>query len=103
MRMWCVWPVPAAARSPTCMQHSSACCGQVSNATTVHVRKPGNSRKWRAHVLCEGKVCDLALLSVSSQDFWADDLMPLQFVDIPELQVSTRQARCPAWPALRQQ
>ena len=60
---------------------------QVSNATTVHVRKPGNSRKWRAHVLCEGKICDLALLSVNSSEFWADDLMPLQFVDVPELQV----------------
>ena len=67
---------------------------QVSNATTVHVRKPGNSRKWRAHVLCEGKICDLALLSVSSSEFWADDLMPLEFVEVPELQVQ----HCRLWP-----
>ena len=77
---------------------------QVSNATTVHVRKPGNSRKWRAHVLCEGKICDLALLSVNSSEFWADDLMPLQFVDVPELQVTlagpySRAACCSANPA----
>lgn len=37
---------------------------QISNATTVHVRAPGNPKKWRAKVLCDGKVCDLALLTV---------------------------------------
>ena len=71
-----------------CLNSMLAMPMQVSNATTVHVRKPGNSRKWRAHVLCEGKICDLALLSVNSSEFWADDLMPLQFVDVPELQVT---------------
>lgn len=30
----------------------------------MHVRRPGNPKKWRAHVLCEGKICDLALLTV---------------------------------------
>ena len=40
---------------------------QISNATTVHVRAPGNPKKWRAKVLCDGRVCDLALLTVSQQ------------------------------------
>jgi len=59
----------------------------VSNATTVHVRRPGNSKKWRARVLCEAKICDLALLTVDSDDFWLGDLMSLRFVQVPELQV----------------
>lgn len=60
---------------------------QVSNATTVHVRRPGRSQKWRARVLCEGKICDLALLTVDSSEFWTSNLMSLQFVAVPELQV----------------
>ncbi len=60
---------------------------QVSNATTVHVRRPGNPKKWRARVLCEAKICDLALLTVDSDDFWLGDLMSLRFVQVPELQV----------------
>ena len=38
-------------------------------------------------MLCEGKICDLALLSVDSPEFWSGNLMPLQFVAVPELQV----------------
>ncbi|KAK9810951.1 hypothetical protein WJX73_000637 [Symbiochloris irregularis] len=60
----------------------------VSNATTVHVRRPGRSQKWRARVLCEGKICDLALLTVDSSEFWTSNLMSLQFVAVPELQDS---------------
>ncbi len=67
---------------------------QVSNATTVHVRRPGNSKKWRARVLCEAKICDLALLTVDSDDFWLGDLMSLRFVQVPELQVRV----CHPWP-----
>ena len=59
----------------------------MSNATTVHVRRPGNPKKWRARVLCEAKICDLALLTVDSDDFWLGDLMSLRFVQVPELQV----------------
>lgn len=59
----------------------------MANATTTHVRRPGNPKKWRARVLCEGKICDLALLTVDDEDFWGDDLLGLQFVDVPELQV----------------
>ena len=60
----------------------------MSNATTVHVRRPGNPKKWRARVLCEAKVCDLALLTVDCDDFWLGDLMSLRFVQVPELQVA---------------
>ncbi len=60
---------------------------QISNSTTVHVRRPGNPKKWRARLLCEGIICDLALLTVDEEDFWSEDLMSLQFVDVPELQV----------------
>eukprot|EP00884_Botryococcus_braunii_P011067 jgi/Botrbrau1/19962/Bobra.0059s0078.1 len=60
----------------------------VANATTTHVRRPGNPKKWRARVLCEGKICDLALLTVDDSDFWGDDLLGLEFVDVPELQDS---------------
>lgn len=58
----------------------------ITNATTVHVRRPGNPKKWKARVACEGRICDLALLTVDDDGFWEDDLQPLQFVDVPELQ-----------------
>jgi hypothetical protein len=60
---------------------------QIMNATTVHVRRPGNPKKWRARVLCQGIICDLALLTVDEPEFWSEDLMSLQFVAVPELQV----------------
>ena len=37
-------------------QNSGCLCAQTSNANTVHVRRPGNPKKWRARVLCEAKV-----------------------------------------------
>lgn len=61
---------------------------QVSNETTVHVRRPGNPKKWRAKVLCEGKIADLALVTVEDDLFWTDELLDLEFVDVPELQVT---------------
>ena len=61
---------------------------QVSNETTVHVRRPGNPKKWRAKELCEGKSADLALVTVEDDQFWTDELLDLQFVDVPELQAS---------------
>ncbi|KAL3146345.1 hypothetical protein ABBQ32_003036 [Trebouxia sp. C0010 RCD-2024] len=60
----------------------------VSNETTVHVRRPGNPKKWRAKVLCEGKIADLALVTVEDDQFWTDELLDLRFVDVPELQDS---------------
>lgn len=72
---------------------------QVSNETTVHVRRPGNPKKWRAKVLCEGKIADLALVTVEDNQFWTNELLGLQFVDVPELQASipSRQAWS-IWP-----
>ena len=61
----------------------------MSNETTVHVRRPGNPKKWRAKVLCEGKIADLALVTVEDDLFWTDELLDLEFVDVPELQVTT--------------
>lgn len=74
---------------------------QVSNETTVHVRRPGNPKKWRGKVLCEGKIADLALVTVEDDQFWTDELLDLQFVDVPELQASTPShitiGSCHAW------
>mmetsp|Transcript_42586 Transcript_42586/g.101114 ORF Transcript_42586/g.101114 Transcript_42586/m.101114 type:complete len:599 (+) Transcript_42586:214-2010(+) len=58
----------------------------VSNATTVYVRRPGNPKKWKAQVACEGRTCDLALLTVAEDAFWEEPLQDLHFVDVPELQ-----------------
>ncbi|GMH41469.1 hypothetical protein BSKO_09379 [Bryopsis sp. KO-2023] len=62
----------------------------VSNATSVHVRRPGNPKKWKATVLCEAKSSDLALLTVedgaSDGHFWEEEIRPLKFVDVPDLQ-----------------
>jgi len=66
------------------------CSWQIKDATTGHVRRPGNPKKWRARVLCEGIICHLALLTVDEPDFWTDDLISLQFVSEPELQVQLR-------------
>eukprot|EP00967_Tisochrysis_lutea_P045519 scaffold55257_cov17-Tisochrysis_lutea.AAC.1 len=73
---------------------------QVSNATAVYVRRPGMARKFRAQIICEGKMCDLALMTVEDDAFWLGPsgstngatsgpgpLKPLNFVDVPELQV----------------
>lgn len=59
----------------------------MSNATSVHVRRPGNAKKWKATVLCEAKSSDLALLTVEEDLFWQDDLREVKFVDVPDLQV----------------
>lgn len=32
------------------------------------------------------QVCDLSLLTVDDDEFWAAELMALQFVDVPQLQ-----------------
>ena len=36
------------------------------------------------------QVCDLSLLTVDEDDFWAAELMALAFVDVPQLQYATR-------------
>ena len=62
-------------------------CFQVSNATAVYVRRPGVAKKYKAEIVCEGKVCDLALLTVNDDTFWSADLRGLEFEEVPELQV----------------
>ncbi len=42
--------------------------------------------------VCGFQVCDLALLTVRDDAFWAAELRGLEFVDVPELQ-----ARRPSW------
>lgn len=59
----------------------------MSNATSVHVRRPGNAKKWKATVLCEAKSSDLALLTVEEELFWQDEMKEVKFVDVPDLQV----------------
>ena len=39
-------------------------------------------------MLCEGKIADLALVTVEDDQFWTNELLDLQFVDVPELQAS---------------
>ncbi|GAX78449.1 hypothetical protein CEUSTIGMA_g5889.t1 [Chlamydomonas eustigma] len=58
----------------------------VSNATAVYVRRPGMAKKFKAEILAEAKVCDLALLTVNDDSFWDADMKALEFVDVPELQ-----------------
>ena len=38
----------------------------VAHHITIHVRRPGHAKKWKASLLCEGKSCDLALLTVGT-------------------------------------
>ena len=46
-RWWCCSP----------RENYNVCrASQTSNANTVHVRRPGNPKKWKARVLCEAKV-----------------------------------------------
>jgi len=59
------------------------------------VRKPGTAKKWKAEILCEGKVCDLAILTVKDALFWSEDLKGLIFVPEPELQASISVAGYP--------
>jgi hypothetical protein len=39
----------------------------VAHNITIHVRRPGHAKKWKASLLCEGKSCDLALLTVGAE------------------------------------
>eukprot|EP01083_Nonionella_stella_P061112 159332_1 len=57
----------------------------VRHHSTVRIRKPGDPTKFLATVLAVGHECDLALLTVESDEFWAD-LVALPFGDVPRLQ-----------------
>lgn len=38
----------------------------VAHHITIHVRRPGHPKKWKASLLCEGRSCDLALMTVGA-------------------------------------
>ncbi|PUZ65970.1 hypothetical protein GQ55_3G268400 [Panicum hallii var. hallii] len=57
----------------------------VADHTFVLVRKHGSPTKYKAEVLAIGHECDLALLTVESEEFW-DGVNSLELGDIPFLQ-----------------
>jgi hypothetical protein len=60
----------------------------------VKVKRRGDDVKYIAKVLAIGVECDIALLTVDDDMFWADS-EPLAFGDLPCLQVALRVAALP--------
>jgi S1-C subfamily serine protease len=57
----------------------------VFSASSVRVRRHGKPGKFKARVLCVGRQCDLALLTVDEDIFW-EGLNPVEFSDeLPQL------------------
>ncbi|KAG4981830.1 hypothetical protein GLYMA_10G021800v4 [Glycine max] len=59
----------------------------VEHDTQVKVKKRGDDSKYVAKVLARGVDCDIALLSVESEEFWRD-VEPLRLGRLPHLQDS---------------
>lgn len=59
----------------------------VEHGTQVKVKRRGDDTKFVAKVLARGVECDIALLSVESEEFWKGT-EPLQFGHLPNLQDS---------------
>uniref|UniRef100_A0A7N0TP90 Protease Do-like 9 n=1 Tax=Kalanchoe fedtschenkoi TaxID=63787 RepID=A0A7N0TP90_KALFE len=57
----------------------------VEHHTQVKLKKRGSDTKYLATVLAIGTECDIALLTVSDDEFW-EGVMPLEFGDLPALQ-----------------
>lgn len=58
----------------------------VAHASCVEVRKRGDDQKYEAEVLARGVDCDLALLTVRDEAFWACGLAAQEFCeDVPAL------------------
>lgn len=57
----------------------------VADHTFVLVRKHGSPTKYRAEIQAIGHECDLALLTVESEEFW-EGMRFLELGDIPFLQ-----------------
>lgn len=57
----------------------------MADHTFVLVRKHGSPAKYRAQVRAVGHECDLAILSVESEEFW-NGVNSLELGDIPFLQ-----------------
>jgi hypothetical protein len=54
------------------------------------VKRRGDDRKFLAKVLTIGTECDIALMTVEDDAFWAD-VAPLAFGSLPHLQVGPDQ------------
>ncbi|XP_019441795.1 PREDICTED: protease Do-like 2, chloroplastic isoform X2 [Lupinus angustifolius] len=59
----------------------------VEHNTQVKVKRRGDDKKYVAKVLARGVDCDIALLSVESDEFWRE-VEPLRFGHLPHLQDS---------------
>ncbi|GLT33296.1 hypothetical protein SLA2020_078980 [Shorea laevis] len=57
----------------------------VEHYTQVKLKKRGSDTKYLATVLAIGTECDIALLTVSDDEFW-EGVSPLEFGDLPALQ-----------------
>ncbi|CAA2996822.1 protease Do-like 2, chloroplastic [Olea europaea subsp. europaea] len=57
----------------------------VEHDTQVKVKKRGDDKKYVAKVLAKGVECDIALLSIESEEFWKG-AEPLEFGRLPRLQ-----------------
>ncbi|XP_028786009.1 protease Do-like 9 isoform X2 [Neltuma alba] len=57
----------------------------VEHHTQVKLKKRGSDTKYLATVLAIGTECDIALLTVSDDEFW-DGVSPVEFGDLPALQ-----------------
>lgn len=68
----------------------------VSYHTQVRVKRRGDDRKFTARVLSIGVDCDIALLTVEDDEFWAD-VVPLEFGPLPRLQESVAVVGCVPW------
>jgi len=59
----------------------------VSDHTFIQVKKDADPKKYTAHLVAIGHDCDLALLEVEDPHFF-DNIIPLEFGDLPKLQDS---------------
>ncbi|KAD4586668.1 hypothetical protein E3N88_24269 [Mikania micrantha] len=57
----------------------------VEHHTQVKVKKRGSDTKYLATVLAIGTECDIAMLTVTDDEFW-EGISPLEFGDLPALQ-----------------
>ncbi|KAF3329156.1 Protease Do-like 9 [Carex littledalei] len=57
----------------------------VEHHTQVKLKKRGSDTKYLATVLAIGTECDIAMLTVSDDEFW-EDVSPLEFGSLPALQ-----------------
>ncbi|KAI4346494.1 hypothetical protein L6164_007385 [Bauhinia variegata] len=59
----------------------------VEHHTQVKLKKRGSDTKYLAQVLAIGTECDIAMLTVSDDEFW-EGVSPVEFGDLPALQVA---------------